>query len=444
MNTSEKAIFLNSVNYILSLNDPWAIIKNLTLVLKNLETISEINLKSDFSFEWLTDDKKLKFIEIIIDFFKYSYENIKENIQNYNLIIKYENNENNNNNNNLLLTNCKINTLLQFSLITWHWASKSIYFCIKFHELNGLRILFKYINDNLLIFHLIEKLKQQTIKNNKYEKVYSNLALVYKSIAGTIHNLSKFEPNYRSIWHDLNAYQHLLNLANLFSDNKRKLDIDLLAYFSIVNLAKNETDLISLTELNNYILKVVDLIQLAGFDMATNESQLINRKLFKLTDRLTDVKEIAIVTSKENTQWRLTELIEFMIRICDHCERFKLNTFENYTSLKLSIKQLLFNGNELEKEFILKLIWKLCLNSENTRLFLDNEKDVCSFIIGLSYNKLIQNVNILKYCDLILFLFETQQMVNNNSGVRIKDLHCVQIKTVKTTSSETNTRKMKF
>lgn len=100
MNTSEKAIFLNSVNYILSLNDPWAIIKNLTLVLKNLETISEINLKSDFSFEWLTDDKKLKFIEIIIDFFKYSYENIKENIQNYNLIIKYENNENNNNNNN--------------------------------------------------------------------------------------------------------------------------------------------------------------------------------------------------------------------------------------------------------------------------------------------------------------------------------------------------------
>ena len=291
---------------------------------------------------------------------------------------------------------------------------------------------------------MIEKLKQQTIKNNKYEKVYSNLALVYKSIAGTIHNLSKFEPNYRSIWHDLNAYQHLLNLANLFSDNKRKLDIDLLAYFSIVNLAKNETDLISLTELNNYILKVVDLIQLAGFDMATNESQLINRKLFKLTDRLTDVKEIAIVTSKENTQWRLTELIEFMIRICDHCERFKLNTFENYTSLKLIIKQLLFNGNELEKEFILKLIWKLCLNSENTRLFLDNEKDVCSFIIGLSYNKLIQNVNILKYCDLILFLFETQQMVNNNSGVRIKDLHCVQIKTVKTTSSETNTRKMKF
>ena len=216
MNTSEKAIFLNSVNYILSLNDPWAIIKNLTLVLKNLETISEINLKSDFSFEWLTDDKKLKFIEIIIDFFKYSYENIKENIQNYNLIIKYENNENNNNNNNLLLTNCKINTLLQFSLITWHWASKSIYFCIKFHELNGLRILFKYINDNLLIFHLIEKLKQQTIKNNKYEKVYSNLALVYKSIAGTIHNLSKFEPNYRSIWHDLNAYQHLLNFPRLF------------------------------------------------------------------------------------------------------------------------------------------------------------------------------------------------------------------------------------
>ncbi len=442
MNTSERVIFLNSVNYILSLNDAWAIVKNLTLVLKNLETISEINLKSDFSFEWLTDDKKLKFIEIIIDFFKYSYENIKENIQNYNLIIKYENNENNNNNN-LLLTNCKINTLLQFSLTTWHWASKSIYFCIKFHELNGLRILFKYINDNLLIFHLIEKLKQQTIKNNKYEKVYSNLALVYKSIAGTIHNLSKFEPNYRSIWHDLNAYQHLLNLANLFSDNKRKLDIDLLAYFSIVNLAKNETDLISLNELNNYILKVVDLIQLAGFDMATNESQLINRKLFKLTDR-TDVKEIAIVTSKENTQWRLTELIEFMIRICDHCERFKLNTFENYTSLKLSMKQLLFNGNELEKEFILKLIWKLCLNSENTRLFLDNEKDVCSFIIGLSYNKLIQNVNILKYCDLILFLFETQQMVNNKSGVRVKDLHCVEIKTVKTTSSETNTRKMKF
>jgi len=200
--------------------------------------------------------------------------------------------------------------------------------------------------------------------------------------------------------------------------------------------------LISLNDLNDYILKVVNLIEQAGFEMATNDCQLINRKKFKsITD---DLKEIAIVTSKENTQWRLTELIEFVIRICDHSDKFKQNIFENYTSLKMAMKQLLFNGNELEKEFILKLIWKLCLNSDNARLFLNNELDVCSFIIGLSYNKLIQNANILKYCDLILFLFETH---HKNNNVKLKDLHCIEIKTVKTSTSsslETNTRKMRF
>ena len=74
-----KTQFQNAITFINNLNDPWNILKNQNNVLKNLETINDINLKTEFTLDWISDEKKVKFIEIIIDYLKYSYENIKEN-----------------------------------------------------------------------------------------------------------------------------------------------------------------------------------------------------------------------------------------------------------------------------------------------------------------------------------------------------------------------------
>jgi len=450
MNYSEnqmKTQFQNAITFINNLNDPWNILKNQNNVLKNLETINDINLKTEFTLDWISDEKKVKFIEIIIDYLKYSYENIKENIQSYNLIIKPETQS--------LVDcsgvvaahhECKMYTLLEFSLIMWHWADKSIYFCYKFHDLNGLKILFKYISDSLLIFHLIEKFKLQTLR--KHQKSYFHLALTIKSLVGTIHNLSKFENSYRLQWSDLNAFQHLLNLSKLFSDESNKLcnlDIDLLAYFALIYLAKTFNDLSSLNELNRYVTKVLGLLEQCGSWLATHNTLSVERKLFKLNDK-PEPKEIAIIHSKENTQWRLTELINFMIRVCDlSTGEYKRQTFENFGNLKLNIKQILFFGNEIEKEYILKLVWKLCINNELTRAF-QEDSDLNTFLMGLTCNKLFQNKEILKYCDHILFLFESVRVnCTNGTGPAISAMHVIKIHSnCSKNASEINIKKMNF
>ena len=87
----------------------------------------------------------------------------------------------------------------------------------------------------------------------------------------------------------------------------------------------------------------------------------------------------------------------------------------------------------------MKLIWKLCFNSDLNCIF-RSDIDLCSFIIGLSYNKLIKSKNILKYCELILYLFD---------GLEEKNFGKIPINVIRVESSnatiiEANNKKMNF
>ena len=154
--------------------------------------------------------------------------------------------------------------------------------------------------------------------------------------------------------------------------------------------------------------------------------------------------------SFENTHWRLTELVCFMIRVCDlSTGEYKRETFESFASLKLTIKQIIFHGNEIEKEHALKLVWKLCVNNELTRAFHD-DLDLNTFIVGLTCNKLIQQQSkqVLKYCDHILYLFERIHGGGGGAGDQATShaIHMIKIhtKTSKQYASEINVLKNNF
>jgi len=111
------------------------------------------------------------------------------------------------------------------------------------------------------------------------------------------------------------------------------------------------------------------------------------------------------VCSEQKTRWRLTELIEVLIILIDLDEGQRDQISDN---VLFSLKQILFNGNEVEKEYVLRLIWKLCFSKE----LLDEihkDLDLIAFISGLALNRRQISRETHKYCQLILYCLRIDQ-----------------------------------
>ena len=85
-----KQVYISSINSLINFKETWRLLSSLEQALKNLEKINEINLKLKTStgFEIISDEKKQRFLQILIEFLNNSYEYIKANISKYNLIIQ--------------------------------------------------------------------------------------------------------------------------------------------------------------------------------------------------------------------------------------------------------------------------------------------------------------------------------------------------------------------
>jgi hypothetical protein len=228
---------------------------------------------------------------------------------------------------------------------------------------------------------------------------------------GTIHNLSKHEHIFKYEWRDLNAFNCLLTMANKFNELP-ELNVRLLAYFSIINLHKKNLNgdvLVKLNDLSSVINDVIDLIDACSKLIAINDEKLI-RKSFKLNSFSEYLTEITIICSKD-TEWRLTELIMFLINVCSTNNDTKYGIYENF-AMKNSLKMILFNGNVVEKEYALLLLWKLTLEPRVAKL-VKLDISLYSFLVGLSLNKHIRDKSILKYSNLILYLVDNNDNNHN-------------------------------
>jgi len=150
--------FFNTINFLIYLKDPYKICGETCAqeTLSSLNNLLELNLKYSITFDFLEFEKKKAIIEILIDYFKFMYENIKDNMAKHGSIYKKNNKFYNNfyNLNKSEKNFYRLNILAKFGQIMWNWADKSPQFCFKFHELNGIRVLFEYLNDESLLLHL--------------------------------------------------------------------------------------------------------------------------------------------------------------------------------------------------------------------------------------------------------------------------------------------------
>lgn len=124
--------------------------------------------------------------------------------------------------------------------------------------------------------------------------------------------------------------------------------------------------------------------------------------------------EILVVNSRDIV-WRLTELINFLIRLVDISNKLKLEIYEQ-DSLGVYLNRILFNGNSVEKEHVLKLIWKLT-GEPRVANSIKQDVDLFSYVIGLSLNTHNKNKNLVRYANYILFALNSSsdQVCRHNS-----------------------------
>lgn len=380
---------IEQVNFLIYLKSPWKLISNCpSETLNCLNRIIDISFKNTISFDHLSEDKRNDLIEILMDYFKYMHESLHESFQKSftkkttkSLILDG-------------LTQNKIQILLKFSLIMWTWADKSFEFCIKMYETKFLRVLFKFLND----FTLVECILSHINSND----MYLNLALSYKSILGLVHNMSKYEHQFPDQWKEKNCINCLLQLANEFS-NLKFLEIRMLVYFSLINLTNEPAHF---DEIRPVTEEVIYLISKCSAKMILQESNL--RRVYKL-DEEESLKEIAVVCSNK-ILWRLTELINFLIKAIELNEKLRYDIFESMNG-KVCLSRILFYGNSIEKEYSIRLLWKLSMDKFVAHL-IRNDLSLYSYLLGLSKNQLNKNKTLLKYSNYILFLVGTNDTEN--------------------------------
>ena len=90
--SDQKSVYLNVIQTIVNYKDNWRLLNNLPQALGSLEKLNELNYAMKYSsgFEFMSDDKKTRLVQLIVDVLNNSYEYIKENIIKQNLIIQRE------------------------------------------------------------------------------------------------------------------------------------------------------------------------------------------------------------------------------------------------------------------------------------------------------------------------------------------------------------------
>jgi hypothetical protein len=432
---AEKSLFLDSISYLIYMKNPWKLTStNPEETFKCLSKINELNFRFSDTFDYLSQDKKIEFIELIIDYMKYMYEHLSENLQKLGYLIPILPSNNNNSSNqlppkikfhqliresirnnkktnkdqtenypindsnNLLAVGANLNNELEImhkvSLILWSWADKSSDFCIKIHEMKCIKILFKYLSNMSMISNLLDHVR---VNNN-----YFKLALAYRAILGTVHNLSKYKEAFDSEW-DNNLFSSLLDLSGKFAGRFPNLDIQLLAYFPVLNLFNKASNRIEqLVDIKDILKRIIDLVKIGSTRLALNEN--IQRRVYKSHEFNSPYFEVLVINSKD-IMWRLTELLNFLIQLVELSDKFKHELYE-HDSLNIYLNRILFNGNLIEKEHALKLLWKLSTDHRVAKHIM-HDLDLYSYIIGLSVNSNNKDKNLLRYSNYILFTLNT-------------------------------------
>jgi hypothetical protein len=223
----------------------------------------------------------------------------------------------------------------------------SIQFCDQFHEENGVKTVFHFINNRKI---------QETFRQYRNEPKSAEFVIlkgVMKTMVFTLINLAKVNFSYKACWRETNSLKNLLfYMINSKAIFDYKMSIVLVIAFSV-----NDEDLKSTNELDEILSFLIQ--PLAHISHELTASKQIKRSKIKLNERNQET-EVCFYT-KTGKEWNVIDFLKalFNLGLNNSTKRdiyFKHDVFS-------CLKPIVLHGNEVEKEFALSLVHQFCFDS---------------------------------------------------------------------------------
>ncbi len=312
---------IGNAEYILNDQKALAIIKNLFLNLETCTSIYTVETSLKYSFI----DSLIHLISILKDV----------------LISSINSNA---------LINRNTQTLFMALVITRTYTQISRLFCHELTKKKGIHVLFRYLNDDLLLNEYMK------ISCEPAEKEYVFVNGIMRSIIQTLINLQNvYNQETKEFWSECVPVLIKFLKTKYISDNKIGL------YLLIFNICDSDLGIL----LDEIIHEYAMLISYCAEVISKNE--FVERISVNLGED-EQKQEGCIITSAES-EWNLLNLLNALINLSKINDRIKERIYYD-SDLKSSLKSIIKNGNLYEKKHSLKLLTELISNKN----LLDNVK----------------------------------------------------------------------
>ena len=230
------------------------------------------------------------------------------------------------------------------------YSNHSLKFCSCVYVSNGLKVIFKYLNDE----HFREQLNTNDEKYLLHE--------LLRSILGCLVNLSQLYPVHKNEWKVENSTQLILEL----SKNSNFEDTQIACHVILARTSEEE-EIIKFPNLIEIIPRISIIIIRIALRLERNKK--IDRTFIQVDD---EVIEYVSQISVSRTVWHLIELLDALYCMVVN-DSIKEKVYFEY-AMNDCLKKLIYYGNDNEMSHAVRFLWQLCFNSKIAEDVLNDSK----------------------------------------------------------------------
>ena len=261
-------------------------------------------------------------------------------------------------------------------------------FCSYFSEEYGLPILFKFINSH----EIVQKYLSSYQLSNK--RVFSLIDSFLRSVLNSMFNISrKLGGELRQIWNNCLAVESLLKFERTANIFENKIGI----YLVILNIASLKQIEDTFNSSPDYVLLTLTDLIVQCVSMVVTKINLNRVRVFE-ENEINGFREACTVKISQIT-WSLVDLLNGIhnLAISDFLKK------KIYYEYKMSdhLKSIILFGNNVEKEYALKLLWQLTFHTDIVKNVYED----------LELRKSIEDLSILDYTP------ESKEILEQSNGI---------------------------
>jgi hypothetical protein len=213
--------------------------------------------------------------------------------------------------------------------------------------------------------------------------------------------ISKVADDYKHIWNSLSSIETLLNFT--CKNNNWKVT----TYGTIANIAF-DNDIEKISEIHLIINKFTKLMS----DCINNPDGKLKQQFVDDNNQVDEFDVLYKIVIESHEISAITGILFCLYRLSIN-EKIKLNIFKSDNFI-ISLKKLIFNGINVEKQYALQLLAQLCFNDQINKE-INNDNELIQFLNDLETKKQIDYIKLQKTCKELLWILKNKSKNNDNT-----------------------------